>query len=179
VKICREVFLLSFRLLSWHLLGKAEVDRYLLMLWAPDLSCSVERKWDCRRTGEDVNRGGCGFFGAFAKLRKGTVGFVLSISVCRSLCPHGTTRLPLDGFFFKFSVCVFVENVLKKLGLIKVWQAKWVLYVNTNTHFRSYFTQFFLRWHMFQTKLWWKSVHTFYDQCPPPPPFSKKMPFVR
>ena len=32
------------------------------------------------------------FLGAFAKLRKATIGFVMSV------CPHGTTRLPLDGF---------------------------------------------------------------------------------
>jgi len=32
------------------------------------------------------------FLGAFAKLRKVTVGFVMSVR------PHGTIRLPLDGF---------------------------------------------------------------------------------
>jgi hypothetical protein len=32
------------------------------------------------------------FLGAFAKLRKATVSFVMSV------CPHGTTRLSLDGF---------------------------------------------------------------------------------
>ena len=32
------------------------------------------------------------FLGAFAKLRNATVSFVMSV------CPHGTTRLPLDGF---------------------------------------------------------------------------------
>jgi hypothetical protein len=44
------------------------------------------------------------FLGAFAKLRKATVGFVMS--VCLSVCPsvrpsvllHGTTEPPLDGF---------------------------------------------------------------------------------
>ena len=91
--------MLGFRLLSWHLLRKAEFDRYLLMLWALILSCSMEWKWDCGRIGEGVKRGGCGFLGAFAKLRKATVSFIMSISVCRSLCPHGTTRPPLDGFF--------------------------------------------------------------------------------
>ena len=30
--------------------------------------------------------------GAFVKLRKATIGFVMSV------CPHGTTRLPPDGF---------------------------------------------------------------------------------
>jgi len=40
------------------------------------------------------------FLSAFAKLRKATISFVMSLrpSVCLSVCPHGTTRLPLDGF---------------------------------------------------------------------------------
>jgi len=36
------------------------------------------------------------FLGAFAKLLKATVSFVMS--VCRSIRPQGKTRLPLDGF---------------------------------------------------------------------------------
>ena len=35
-------------------------------------------------------------FAALAKLRKATVSFVLSVR--QTVCPHGTTRLPLDGF---------------------------------------------------------------------------------
>ena len=31
------------------------------------------------------------FLGAIAKLRKATISFFMSV------CPHGTTRLPLDG----------------------------------------------------------------------------------
>jgi hypothetical protein len=44
------------------------------------------------------------FLGAFAKLRKAITSFVmsvylsLSLSLSVSLRPHGTTRLPLDGF---------------------------------------------------------------------------------
>jgi hypothetical protein len=34
--------------------------------------------------------------GAFVKLRKATISFVLS--VCLSVCPHGKTRLPMNGF---------------------------------------------------------------------------------
>ena len=34
--------------------------------------------------------------GAIAKLRKATISFVMS--VCPSVRPRGTTRLPLDGF---------------------------------------------------------------------------------
>ena len=36
------------------------------------------------------------FLGAFAKLRKATVSFVMC--VCLPVCLHGTTRLSLDGF---------------------------------------------------------------------------------
>jgi hypothetical protein len=37
------------------------------------------------------------FLGAFAKLRTPTISFIMS--VCLSyVCPHGTTRPPLDGF---------------------------------------------------------------------------------
>ena len=38
----------------------------------------------------------CPFLGAFAKLRTATNDVVMSF--CLSVCPHGTTRLPLDGF---------------------------------------------------------------------------------
>jgi hypothetical protein len=34
----------------------------------------------------------CIFLGAFAKFRKATISFVMSV------CPHGTTRFPMDGF---------------------------------------------------------------------------------
>ena len=37
-------------------------------------------------------------FGFFAKLRKATISFVMSV------CPHGTTQLPLEGFFTKFDI---------------------------------------------------------------------------
>jgi len=36
--------------------------------------------------------------GGFEKLRNETISFVMSV------CPHGITRLPLDGFFMKFDI---------------------------------------------------------------------------
>jgi len=36
------------------------------------------------------------FLGAFAKLRKATISFVMTVRL--SVRPHGTTQLPLDGF---------------------------------------------------------------------------------
>ena len=40
----------------------------------------------------------CRFLGAFAIFRKVTISFVMSVclSVCTSVRPHGTTRLPLN-----------------------------------------------------------------------------------
>jgi len=37
------------------------------------------------------------FLGAFAKLRKATIASSF-LSVRQFICPHGTPRLPLDGF---------------------------------------------------------------------------------
>jgi hypothetical protein len=42
------------------------------------------------------------FLKSVEKLRKTTISFVLSVRLllsCLSVCPHGTTRLPLDEFF--------------------------------------------------------------------------------
>ena len=36
--------------------------------------------------------------GSFTKLRQATVSFVMSVSVCPSVRPQGTTRLPIEGF---------------------------------------------------------------------------------
>jgi hypothetical protein len=58
----------------------------------------------------------CAFLGTFAKLRKATVNCVMSVcpSVCRSVCPRGTTHLPLGGFLrhltFELSLKIRREN---------------------------------------------------------------------
>ena len=43
-----------------------------------------------------------GFLGLFEKLRKATLCFVMSLSLCPSVCPHGANRLLLDGFSWNF-----------------------------------------------------------------------------
>jgi hypothetical protein len=43
------------------------------------------------------------FLDAFAKLRKVTISFVMPV------CPHGTTRLPLDGFWRNFIFETFLK----------------------------------------------------------------------
>jgi len=51
------------------------------------------------------------FLGAFAKLRKATISFVLSF--CLSVLPHGTTQLPLDGLSWNWYFSNFRESVEK------------------------------------------------------------------
>ena len=46
--------------------------------------------------------------GAFAKLRKATVSFVMSVFL--SVCPHGIIRLPLEGFSLNSIFEYFSEN---------------------------------------------------------------------
>jgi hypothetical protein len=56
------------------------------------------------------------FLGAFAKLRKATISFVVSV---RS---HGTTCLPLDGFSWKFIFEHFSKICRENSIFIKIWE---------------------------------------------------------
>jgi hypothetical protein len=51
----------------------------------------------------------------FAKLRKATITFVMSVclSVSTSVRPHGTTRLPLHGFYEVWHLRIFRKSVEK------------------------------------------------------------------
>ena len=55
-------------------------------------------------------------FGVFAKFRKTAVSFVMS--VCLSGHPHGTTGLPLDGFFIQFDIHVFFRKAVVKIQVL-------------------------------------------------------------
>jgi hypothetical protein len=87
--------------------------------------------------------------GAFEKLRKATISFV--VSLCPSVRPHETTRLPLDGFALNFVSDYFQKICRESLGFVKIWQERRVLYIKTNIHFWSYLAQLLLEWEMFQT----------------------------
>jgi hypothetical protein len=52
-----------------------------------------------------------GFLGAFSKLRKASISFVMSV------CPYGTTWLPMEGFWRNLKVILFRKIVEK----IKIW----------------------------------------------------------
>ena len=89
-------------------------------------------------------------FGAFTKLRKATISFVMP--VCPSVRPHKTTRLILEGFFLIFYMWAFFENLPETSTFVKIGQEQQVLHMKTNTQFWSYPAQFFLEWEMFQIK---------------------------
>ena len=75
------------------------------------------------------------FLEAFALLWKATISFVLF--VCLSLRPHGTTRLPRDGFSWIWYY-LFFESMLRKL--------KFEVYLKTYIHLWQYLAEFFLEW---------------------------------
>jgi len=57
--------------------------------------------------------------GAFATLRKADFSFVIAVypsfrlSVCLAVCPHGKTRLPLDGFSWNF-ICKDISKICRE-----------------------------------------------------------------
>jgi hypothetical protein len=81
----------------------------------------------------------------FTKLRKAT-------SSCLSVRPHGTTRLPLDGFSWNLIFEYFSKIFLENLRFVQLWQGKRALYKKICVH--SWFRpEFFLEWVMFQTEI--------------------------
>jgi hypothetical protein len=91
------------------------------------------------------------FLGAFAKLRKATISFVMSVRP--SVCPNGTTRLPLDGVSWNATFEYFAKKCRQNSRFIKIWQEKRLLYMKTNIYFWSYLAQFFLECEMLVTKV--------------------------
>jgi len=82
--------------------------------------------------------------GAFSKLRKATINFVMTVSpsvrpsVRPSVSPHGTTRLPLDGFSSHFVSEYFSKSVEKIQKSLKSEKKKRILYMKVKINFRSY-----------------------------------------
>ena len=98
------------------------------------------------------------FIGAVPKLRKATISCIMF--VLPSVCPHGKTQLPLDGFLLNLTFEYFSKICRGNSSFIKTGQKERVLYMKTNTHFWSYLAQPFLEKKMFQTKVVEKA-HTF------------------
>jgi len=60
------------------------------------------------------------FIRAFAKLRKVTLSFAMSVRL--SFRPYGTTQLPLDGFSLNLAFEHFSKVCRENPSVIKIWQ---------------------------------------------------------
>ena len=88
------------------------------------------------------------FLGAYAKLRKVTISFVMS--VCWSVRPHGKTQLPLVGCLCKFICEYFSKNCIENAILIKMLQEQ--LYLTWGHKYIYDNNSPIWEWEMFQTK---------------------------
>jgi len=95
------------------------------------------------------------FLGAFAKLRKAAIRFVMSVFT------RGTDRLPLDGFSWNFVFDYFSKIGREHPSFNKIGQDQRVLYKKTNTYFFYHLAHFFFTAKCFKQQLWRKSKHTF------------------
>ena len=67
------------------------------------------------------------------------------MSVCLSVRPHGTTRLPFKDFHeIRYSSNFFLENLLRKLKYHQILQDWQVLYTKTCVHLWHHRALFFL-----------------------------------
>jgi len=88
---------------------------------------------------------------AFTKSRKATVSFGLSL--CPSVCPHGKTRLSLDGFSSNLIFEYFFLNLSRKFKFHQnITKTMGTLHEDQHT-VSSYHTLFFLQWKSFQEKI--------------------------
>jgi hypothetical protein len=96
-----------------------------------------------------------GFLGAFAKLRKATVAFLMSV---RS---HGETRLPLDGVSWNLIFEFFRNSCRENSSFLKMRRDQRALYMQTYVHLWYYLAEVFLEWGLFQIK----SITFFRKSC--------------
>ena len=80
-------------------------------------------------------------------LQKATTSFK-----CLSVCPHATTRIPVN-VVMKCYIWVLFENLSRKSSFVKIWQEWRVLHTKANIHLVSHLPQFLLEWEMFQTNV--------------------------
>jgi len=99
--------------------------------------------------------------GTFAKLRKATPSFVMSV------CPYWT-RLPPNWFSWNVVSEYFSKTYRANSSFIKIWHEQRVLYIRTNKHLWSFLNQFCLEWVMFHTNVVEKiKTRTVYSKTPP------------
>jgi hypothetical protein len=76
------------------------------------------------------------------------------MSVCLSVCLHGTTLLPLDEFSWSLIFEDFSKICRENSSFIKIKHEKRVLYMTTCVYVCLYnLADFFLLWKMFYTKV--------------------------
>jgi hypothetical protein len=99
------------------------------------------------------------FIGAFEKLRKATISFVMSVRlsvrmyVCLSVWPHRTTRFPQDNFSWNLKFEYLSKICLENSSFIKIRREWRVRYIKTYLHFWSHLSHFCLEWEFFRTKV--------------------------
>jgi hypothetical protein len=71
------------------------------------------------------------YWNVFQELR------ITTFSVVMSVCPNGTTRLPLDGFPWNLIFACFRNSDWENCSTVKMWQEWRALYVKTDIRFWS------------------------------------------
>jgi len=94
------------------------------------------------------------FLGAFAKLWKLVIIFVMSVSSSALLSvrfPHGTTQFQQDRFLRNFTLEDFTKIYRENLSLFEMRQEQMVLYMTTNVYLWLCLAHFFSEWGIFHT----------------------------
>ena len=79
------------------------------------------------------------FLGAFAKLRKVLIRFVMSLSLSPSVRPSAWNNFLTARIFKKFNIWIFLEKSVEKNRVsLQPDKNKLLLYMRTNIHFSSY-----------------------------------------
>jgi hypothetical protein len=79
-----------------------------------------------------------------------------------SVHTHGTTRLPLDRFWWNLIFELFLQICQQNSSFIKIQQLQHVLYVKMLSHLWQYLNDFFLEWETFKIQVVEK-IHIIYS----------------
>ena len=97
-----------------------------------------------------IAAGSRAFLGAFEKLRKASISFVMSVH----LSVWNNSALTGTDFHEIWYLNIFRKSLWKiQVSLQPFKKKKKTLYMKTNKHFWSHLAHFFLEWEMFQTKV--------------------------
>ena len=84
-------------------------------------------------------------------MRKTNISFVTSVPL--SVRPHGTTRLPLDGYWWNMMFELFPRLCLEDSSFIEICYELRVVYINAFSRLWQYRAEFILEWEIFHTKV--------------------------